>query len=110
MYYKNKTKAYEKWSRIYGTYTRVTGDDVNNHYYYKSNFADGYFGIGFCGPSWFIGEESDKGKCRGWAHSNLNIDKCVHDIDFDWQYFDTLNWSQAGDGLAVKCLYEPGYC
>ena len=110
MYYKNKTKAYEKWSKIYGSYTRVIGDDVNDHYYYKSNFADGYYGIRFCDDSWYIGKHSNKDKCqRGYVYSNFNTDKCIHDIDFYWKYFDaSVGWTYAREGLAVKCLYEPG--
>ena len=110
MYYKNKTKAYEKWSRIYGSYTRVTGDDVKGHNYYQSNFANGYYGISFCGTKWYIGRDSSKGKCQGFASSNYNTDKCVHDIGFDWTYSDPPNWPDAGEGLAVKCLYEHGNC
>ena len=114
VYYKNKTKAYERRPDIYGSYTRVFGDDVNDRYYYQSNFADGYYDIFFCGTIWFIGYDSKQGGCSGpgFANSNLNIDKCVHDIDFDWVYSDpsVAGWLDAGEGLAVKCLYEPGNC
>ncbi len=112
VYFKNKTKAYEKWPLIYGSYTRVIGDDVNDHYYYISYFANGSYGISFCGTEWFIDEAKYKGECGGFASSNLNTDKCVHDIGFDWTYSDTsvLGWPHAGDGLAVNCLYEPGNC
>ena len=110
VYYKNKTKAYEKLSEIYGSYTRVFGDDVNDRYYYQSNFANGYYGIWFCGQTWFISRNSAKGKCTGLAHSNFNTDKCVHDIGFDWKYADETVWTDAGEGLAVKCLYEHGDC
>ena len=111
VYYKNKTKAYEVQSQIYGSYTRVIGDDVNDHYYYQSNFANRNYGIWFCGTQWYIGTTStSKGKCRGRANSKFNTDKCVHEIDFDWKYFDPPNWPNAGEGLAVKCLYEPGNC
>ena len=111
VYYKNKTKAYEKESKIYGSYTRVTGDDVNDHYYYQSNFANGFYGISFCGTAWAIGKDSYKGKCSGYANSNFNTDKCVHDIGFDWNYSKTgPGWGDAGEGLAVKCLYEHGNC
>ena len=109
VYYKNKTKAYERRPEIYGSYTRVIGDDVNDHYYYQSNFANGYYGIWFCGTKWYIGTIStSKGKCQGRASSNIYTDKCVHDIGFDWKYWDSPNWLHAGDGLAVKCLYAPG--
>ena len=108
MYYKNKTKAYEKRSTIYGSYTRVIGDDVNDHYYYRSNFVNGFYGIWFCGNNWIIGKDSEKGKCQGFVHSNFNTDKCVHDIGFDWKFADGSVY--AGDGLAVKCLYEHGKC
>ena len=108
VYFKNKTKAYETQSAIYGSYARVTGNDVNDHYYYQSNFANGFYGIWFCGNNWDIGEESDKGKCIGAANSNSNTDKCVHNIGFDWKYADRTVWSDAGEGLAVKCLYEYG--
>ena len=112
VYYENKTKAYEKWSEIYGSYTRVIGDDVNDLYHYQSNFANGYYGIWFCGTKWYISAKSNrnKGKCLGLANSKFNIDKCVHDIGFDWKYQDPPNWPDAGEGLAVKCLYEPGNC
>ena len=112
VYFKNKTKAYERQSRIYGSYTRVIGDDVNDHYYYQSNFANGYFGIWICGNKWHIGQPSDIRKCQGLAHSNYNTDKCVHDIAFDWKYYDpsVTGWPDAGEGLAAKCLYEPGNC
>ena len=110
MNFKNKTKAYEKQSRIYGSYTRVTSNDVNSRYYYQSNFASGYYGIWSCGTEWYVGGESDKGKCIGAANSNSNTEKCVHDIGFDWKYFDSPNLSDAGEGLAVKCLYEHGNC
>ena len=109
VYYKNKTKAYETNHEIYGSYTRVFGDDVNDHYYYRSNFDNGYYGIWFCGTKWYIGK-ANKGECAGYANSNFNTDKCVHDIGFDWKYFDSPNLSDAGEGLAVKCLYEPGNC
>ena len=108
VYYENKTKAYETNPEIYGPYTRVIGDDVNDHYYYQSNFANGFYGIWFCGPTWFIGKHSSKGKCRGSANSKLNTDKCVHDIGFDWNYGNGTHWLDAGEGLAVKCLYEHG--
>ena len=110
VYYKNKTKAYEKESKIYGSYTRVTGDDVNDRYYYQSNFANGFYGISFCGTAWAIGKDSYKGKCSGYANSNFNTDKCVHDIGFDWKYYGTTDWDDAGEGLAMKCLYEHGNC
>ena len=112
MYYKNKTKAYESNPQIYGSYTRVIGDDVKGHYYYQSNFDNGYYGISFCGTEWFIALDSNtnKGLCLGYAKSNYNTDNCVHDIGFDWKYWDSPNWSHAGEGLAVKCLYEPGNC
>ena len=110
VYYKNKTKAYETNPEIYGSYTRVIGDDVNDHYYYQSNFANGYYDIFFCGTKWFIGYDIKKGKCSGLASSNFNTDKCVHDIGFDWKYSDGSVWSDAEEGLAVKCLYEHGNC
>ena len=111
VYYKNKTKAYEVQSKIYGSYTRVIGEDVNDRYYYQSNFASGYYGIWFCGTEWYVGATStSKGKCFGFAHSYFNTDNCVHDIGYDWKYWDSPNWPDAGDGLAVKCLYEPGNC
>ena len=111
VYYKNKTKANEKQSRIYGSYTRVIDDDVNGYHYYQSNFANGYYGIWFCSPyGWYIGKHSSKGQCQGHANSNFNTDKCVHDIGFDWKYADGTVWSDAGEGLAVKCLYEHGNC
>ena len=110
VYYKNKTKAYETNTAIYGSYTRVIGDDVSDHYHYRSNFANGFFGIWFCGNNWIIGKHSDKGKCTGSAHSNINTDKCVHDITVDWKYANVTIWSDAGEGLAVKCLYEHGNC
>ena len=110
MYLNNKTKAYEQWPEIYGSYTRVIGDDMNDRYYYQSNFANGFFGIWFCGTEWYIGRASDNGKCIGAALSNFNTDKCVHDIGFDWKYGNGTHWLDAGEGLAVKCLYEPGNC
>ena len=110
MYYKNKTKAYETRPEIYGSYTRVIGDDVNDHYYYQSNFANGFYGMWICGNKWHIGKHFEKGKCQGLAYSKYNTDKCVHDIGFDWKYFDPPNWPDAGEGLAVKCLYEHGNC
>ena len=110
VYFKNKTKAYETNPDIYGSYTRVIGDDVNDHYYYRSNFANGYYSIWFCGTKWFIGKHSEKGRCQGWAKSNYNTDKCVHDIGFDWKYGTPTSWPDAGEGLAVKCLYEHGNC
>ena len=110
VYYKNKTKAFERWSNHYGSYTRVIDKDVNDHYYYQSNFANGYYAIWFCGPTWFIGQASNEGKCTGSAHSNYNTDKCVHDIGFDWKYGNGTHWPDAGEGLSVKCLYEPGNC
>ena len=110
VYYKNKTKAYERNPQIYGHFTRVIGDDVNDRYYYQSNFANGYQGIWYCGRYWSIGASTSKGKCEGPAYSNFNTDKCVHDIGFDWSYWDSPNWPDAGEGLAVKCHYEPGNC
>ena len=112
VYYKNKTKANEWWPDIYGSYTRVTGDDVNGHYFYQSNFANGYYGIRFCGTEWFIDQAKYKGECGGFASSNFNTDKCVHDIGFDWVYSDpsVTGWPDAGEGLAVKCLHEHGNC
>ena len=95
---------------MYGSYTRIIGDDVNDRFYYQSNFADGYHGIWFCGKTWFISKSSEDGKCIGSAHSNVNTNKCVHDIGFDWKYSGISDWEYAGDGLAVKCLYEPGNC
>ena len=88
----------------------MLGDDVNDHYHYQSNFANGYYGIWFCGTKWYIGKHSEKDKCRGFAKSNFNTDKCVHNIGFDWKVADVSVWSDAGEGLAVKCLYEPGNC
>ena len=110
MYYKNKTKAYERQPQIFGSYTRGIGDDVNGHYYYQSNFANENFGMWFCGDNWFIGIHSDKGKCRGYAYPLFHTDQCVHDIGFDWKYSGASDWENAGKGLAVKCLYEPGNC
>ena len=110
MYYKNKTKAYEKWSAIYGSYTRVIDEDVNDRYYYRSNFANEKYGIWFCGNNvWFIGTASYNGKCVGAATSEFNTNKCVHDIGFDWNYSKIgLGLVDAGEGLDVKCLYEYG--
>ena len=90
----------------------MIGDDVNDRYYYQSNFANGNYGIWFCGTEWFIGQAKYKGKCAGYASSNFNTDKCVHNVGFDWTYSDTsvVGWPHAGEGLAVKCLYEPGNC
>ena len=83
---------------------------MNDRYYYKSNFSNEYYGIWFCGTKWYIGAASDNGKCRGAANSNYNADKCVHDIGFDWKFADSSVWTDAGEGLSVKCLYEPGNC
>lgn len=110
VYFKNKTKAYEVQSNIYGSYTRVIGDDVNGRYSYQSNFANGYYGIWFCDTDWYIYRHSDKGKRLGYAYSKLNTDKCVHNIGFDWKYADGSVFADAGEGLAVKCLYKPGNC
>ena len=89
----------------------MIGDDVNDRYYYQSNFANGFYGIWFCGTEWFIGIRSGRGKCAGYASSNYNTNKCVHDIGFDWTYTDgTGGWPDAGEGLSVKCLYDHGNC
>ena len=112
VYYKNKTKAYEKHSKIYGPYTRVIGEDVKGHFFYKSNFGNGQYDIWNCGTRWWIGKEENEGRCSGIANSNFNTDKCVHDVGFDWVFSDGKigQWTIAGEGLAVKCLYEPGNC
>ena len=109
VYYKNKTKAYEKHSEKYGPYTRVIGDDVS-HYHYKSNFGNGHYKIWNCGTGWWIGREENEGRCSGIVNSNFNTDKCVHDIGFDWKYSGISDWENAGNGLSVKCLYEAGNC
>ena len=55
---------------------------------------------------------TDLGICVGGVRSfKRNI--CVHDIGFDWEFSDlssNTGWPDAGEGLAVKCLYEPGDC
>ena len=90
----------------------MTGDDVNDHYYYLSNFANGLYGIWFCGTQWYISPHpnKNKGKCLGLANSDYNIEKCVNDIGFEWKYAhaDVAIWGDAGEGLAVKCLYVHG--
>ena len=84
--------------------------DVNDRFYYRSNFANGKNGIYFCGTNWFIGGSGTYDEpCAGAAHSRFNTDKCVHNIGFEWVYSDGIvGWPHAGEGLAVKFLYEPG--
>ena len=91
----------------------------DDRYYYKSDFANGFYGIQFCGTAvsaptnrhnrWYIGIHSPKPKCRGYAY-NDNTDKCVNNIGFDWKYANVTVWADARDGLSVKCLYEHGDC
>ena len=106
IYYKTKTKAFTKYWAFYGIYTRVNNE--NDHYVYRDTFANGFLGIWFCGTDWYIGQYSSKGDCLGFVNSNNNTNTCVHDIGFNWKYFNPPNWSDADESLSAKCLNEHG--
>ena len=106
IYYKTKTKAFTKYWAFYGIYTRVNNE--NDHYVYRDTFANGFLGIWFCGTDWYIGQYSSRGNCLGFVNSDNNTNTCVHDIGFNWKYFDSPNWTDADESLSAKCLNEHG--
>ena len=110
IYYKRKTKAFTKYWAFYGIYTRVNNENVNDRYLYRDTFANGFLGIWFCGTDWYIGQYSSRGtgNCLGFVNSNNNTNTCVHDIGFNWKYFNQPNWSDADESLSAKCFNRHG--
>ena len=102
VYYGTKNEAYDIYGAyIYGTYTKSSGS-VNGRSHYQSDFDDGYYGIWWCGNAWRIGITSELGQCAGYA-GTAEDEKCVHNVGWNWLYWDSQNWIQAGEGLGVRC-------
>ena len=80
--------------------------------YFQAIFILDHFGFKYAVTQnqWYITSKfnTNKGKCLGFAFSNLNTDKCVHEIGFFGKFVDGSVWADAAEGLSVKCLYEPG--
>ena len=86
---------------------------INGRSYYKKD--DGTYSIWWCGKQgiWYIGSDSYKGQCIGFI-SSREIDQCVHDVGYNWEYFDSSStnngkWFKAGEGLLVSCLKSGKY-
>ncbi len=83
--------------------TRPGASQVNGRPHYTS--SDGRFAIAFCGDSWWAQLASNRGECRGWAHSGWMTDDCVHDVLYTWRYYvpSIDEFIGARKGLSVWC-------
>ena len=50
----------------------------------------------------------DDSECWGWATTLDAIvdDQCVENIGWIWKYADDGSWTEAGEGLGIRCLEE----
>ena len=78
---------------------------ISGRAYYKKN--DGTYGIWWCDKlsKWYIAPDSYKGQCGGYIVSR-EVDQCVHNVGYTWEYFDFNHSSsfKAGEGLLISCL------
>ena len=103
VYYQTQNDAYDKYSEVYGTYTKLS-DLVNGFSHYQSDFDNGAYGIWWCGEFWMFDETSSLGTCVGLVGTIADIDeKCVHNVGWDWEYADGDEWILAGEGFGIKC-------
>ena len=83
---------------IYSTnFTKLSGS-VNGRSSYQAHLYGGYFGIWWCGSVWIIGLYSEIGQCKGYVYS-INTEDCVHNVGWDWMYYNGFAFVEAGEGL-----------
>ena len=107
VYYENINEAYTMYYQLYGTYTKIP-ERVNNQSFYQSDFFDGIYGIWLSDcNSWFIGDITLRGQCKGYFHAKPNsTEECIEKVGWNWVY--TIDhsdyWAEAKEGLGVKCI------
>ena len=92
--------AYQDGSKIPGSFIiQAEKVNVNCHYILHGENVPP-FGIWICGDSWWIGELSDKGQCKGIYHASTKSKPNVHvqDDSLKWKYGDS------DDDLNFNCV------
>ena len=70
----------------------IQAEKVNGNCYYLNEEGEwGPRGIWMCGDSWWIGELSDKGQCKGWYHASTDSkpNVRVQDDSLQWKFNDS---------------------
>ena len=49
----------------------------------------------------------DEQECAGYADAQTDS-MCPSEVGYKWRYNDGSSWFDAGKGLTVKCISEPG--
>ena len=100
---------YDYQPQIFGLYSRQV-EKVNGRSFYISDFKDykdeGYYGISWCGDSWWIQYKSWKGQCIGFGYDvKLQNTACPQIIQgYTWWLSVSYGWKPAGKGLNVRCV------
>ena len=91
-YYLNGIKQSEDGSFI------VETEKVNGNCLYKQEGDD--YGLWMCEDSWWAGELSDRGQCKGDLHASTGSKPNVHVQD------DSLQWKWVDDGYDVDLMFK----
>ena len=97
IYYGTETNEYAYAPRIFGIYI-LQAELINGRKYYKKD----KYAISWNGKkTWFIGLDVGKGRSRGFAHLEKNVQN-LHNTT-DWKlFFENGDWKAAGNMLEVK--------
>ena len=100
IYYGTETNEYAYAPRIFGIYI-LQAELINGRKYYKKD----KYAISWNGnDTWFIGLDVGKGRSRGFAHLEKNVQN-LHNTT-DWKlFFENGDWKAAGNMLEVKGTY-----
>ena len=93
-YYLNGIKQSEDGS--YGSFI-IQAEKVNGNCHYKQEGDD--FGLWKCEDSWWAGQLSDKGKCKGDLHASTDSKPNVHVQDDSLQWVEIITFSINNHGL-----------
>ena len=97
IYYGTETNEYAYAPMIFGIYI-LQAELINGRKYYKKD----KYAISWNGKdTWFIGLDVGKGRSRGFAHLEKNVQN-LHNTT-DWKlFFENGDWKAAGNMLEVK--------
>ena len=93
---------------IFGNYQKAgQPSDETESDFYLSEYQDGKYGIWKCNlaDQWFIGLQSERGLCQGYAYIN-STSKCILNVPkFGWRILERLPvWSLVNaNSLSVQC-------
>jgi len=86
---------------------------VNGNCHYAWKTEKGEAGFWMCGDRWWVGKLSDKGQCKGEAHSSVasKFNNSVVDDSLQWKDVRTLHWKVATSrgrsrdaNIMLKCV------